>query len=74
MLCRLTTTSGHELALTFSTISHKADREDLSALSFPVDNRGREKDLKRKTPYGMHRKGLRSLVAGKGFEPMTFGL
>lgn len=34
----------------------------------------RQKNLKRKTPYGMHRKGLYSLVAGKGFEPMTFGL
>jgi hypothetical protein len=37
-------------------------------------NSGGNKSLLRKKAYDFHRKPLNFLVAGAGFEPMTFGL
>lgn len=62
------------LSAPIPTTQLKAENSSLSALFFSGGNGGGNKKVKRKSPYDFHRKGLILLVAGKGFEPMTFGL
>lgn len=56
---------------------HKQKRHEkclCTGRNLPGQRRKKIRCRKRKSPYVFHRKGLNLLVAGKGFEPMTFGL